>query len=123
MVRFVTLAAVILGVGFILRGHSASLLDQTQSERAVARVIAESAPNIASVATFKAPRQVEYGLAFYRNQPIKVYERLEIPSVEHLVVCRTGCQDELREISPGRTVRAVASYPYQNLQIFLVGAK
>lgn len=121
ILRFVTLIPVLLGVSFVLRSMS-PLIDATQSERPVARSLAMSgvAPD-ATIATFKARREVEYGLAWYRDQPIKSYERLEIPQSAHIVVTRVGNEPDLREILPGRDLRQIGGYPPQGLEFFSVG--
>ena len=116
-VRFATLLPVILAVGLIIR-TVAPVVNITQSERPVAEAISA----YPKVATFKAKREVEYGLAWYRNQPISVYERLEIPLVEHLVVGGPGAEADLKEILPGRTVTRVGGFAPQRLGFFLVTA-
>lgn len=115
IVRVVTLVPVILCVGLIIRS-AAPLVDATKSERSVAAAISR----YPRVATFKAKREVEYGLAWYRHQPISVYERLEIPRAEHLVVAGPGAEQDLRAILPGRTVSRVGEYAPQRLQFFVV---
>lgn len=121
VIRFVTLVPVILGVAFLLR-TVAPVIDATQSERPVARALASDGVGpTAIVATFKARREVEYGLGWYRNQPIKVYERLEIPTGEHVVVTRTGSEPEMREILPGRSITKIGEFPAQHLEFFRVG--
>lgn len=121
--RFATIIPVILGVAFILRSM-APLIDATQSERPVAAKMASVGiePN-ATVAVFKARREVEYGLAWYRNQPVKSYERLEIPKTPHVVITRAGSETELRELLPGREVKQLGDYPPQGLEFWSVGAK
>jgi 4-amino-4-deoxy-L-arabinose transferase-like glycosyltransferase len=122
MLRMATLIAMVLAVGFIVRVLS-PVIDITQSERAVSSALEAAAPNAKTVATFKARREVEYGVAFYRDQPVKVYERLEIPEGAHVVICRMGCESELREISPGRTIDRLGDFPAQRLEFFSVGAR
>lgn len=121
--RFVTLIPVILGVAFIVR-NMAPLIDATQSERPVAaRMESLGVEPNSTVATFKTRREVEYGVAWYRDQPVKVYERLEIPDAAHVVIARAGSVPELREILPGREVRRLGDYPPQGLEFYFVGAK
>ncbi len=123
VIRFVTLIPIILGVTFVLR-TVAPVVDATQSERPVAHALdAAGVPPRETVATFKAKREVEYGLNWYRNQPISVYERLEIPKIEHVVVARTGSEPEMREILPGRDIRKIGEFPAQRLEFFQVGAE
>jgi 4-amino-4-deoxy-L-arabinose transferase-like glycosyltransferase len=121
IIRFVTLVPVILGVAFLLK-TVAPVIDVTQSERTVAQALSTAgvAPS-ATVANFKARREVEYGLNWYRNQPIKVYERLEIPRGEHVVITRTGSEPEMREILPGRSITKIGEFPAQHLEFFRVG--
>ena len=121
--RFATLIPVILGVAFIVRGM-APLIDATQSERPVAgKMVSLGIEPNATVATFKAKREVEYGVAWYRNQPVQSYERLEIPEAAHVVITRAGSEAELRDILPGREIKRLGDYPPQGLEFFSVGAK
>jgi hypothetical protein len=102
----------------------APLIDATQSERPVAaRMESLGIGTNSKVATFKTRREVEYGVAWYRNQPVKAYERLEIPDSAHVVITRAGSVSELREILPGREIRRVGGYPPQGLEFYFVGAK
>jgi hypothetical protein len=110
-------------VAFIVRSM-APLIDATQSERPVAaKMTSIGVEPTATVATFKAKREVEYGVAWYRNQPIKSYERLEIPEAAHVVITRAGSEGELRELLPGREVKQLGDYPPQGLEFWAVGAK
>ena len=73
------------------------------------------------VALFHAKREVEYGLAFYRNQPIAVYERKQLPPTEHVVVVGEGWESQMQQMLPGRQVRLIGFFRPQHLQIFSVG--
>jgi 4-amino-4-deoxy-L-arabinose transferase-like glycosyltransferase len=120
ILRFVTLIPIILGATFILK-TAAPVIDATQSERPVAQALSSGGvPAGMTVATFKAKREVEYGVAWYRNQPVKVYERLEIPAAEHIVITRAGSEPEMREILPGREIRKIGEFPLQRLEFFQV---
>jgi hypothetical protein len=66
---------------------------------------------------------VEYGLAFYRNQPIPSYERNEIPSIAHLVVAASGSQKELEYKLPKRLVTRVGGFAWQRLDFYLVSGE
>ncbi len=123
ILRFVSLIPVILGVAFILK-TVAPVIDGTQSERPVAQALTLSgvSPD-ATVAIFKAKREVEYGLGWYRNQAIQSYQRLEIPKGEHIVVTRTGTEDEMREILPGRSLTKIGGYAPQHLEFVRVSAQ
>jgi hypothetical protein len=72
------------------------------------------------VAVFKASRETEYGLAFYRNQAIPRYERGEVPTQDHLVVVPEACDDEfVKAVRPRRASRLGAFTP-QRLEFFWV---
>jgi 4-amino-4-deoxy-L-arabinose transferase-like glycosyltransferase len=117
--RFVTLVPVVVGVAFIVR-IAAPTLDATQSARPVARDIARIETHKSEIAGFKIRRQTEYGLTFYRNQPVQRYERGEIPRVDHLVVAGQGTQSELQELLPGRRVSRIGGFAAQKLEYFWV---
>lgn len=120
ILRFATLVPVILGVAFILR-TVAPVIDATQSLRPVAQKLESVGVDPKqTVATFKARREVEYGVAWYRNQPIKVYDRAEIPVGPHVVIMRAGSLDEMKELLPGREVKRVGDYPMQRLEFYSV---
>ena len=46
------------------------------------------APPNETVAVFRVRRDVEYGLAFYRNREVVNYEETGVPDEEHLLVAR-----------------------------------
>jgi hypothetical protein len=47
------------------------------------------------IAVFKVSRTLEYGLGFYRNQPVARYERGEAPAEDHFLLAAKGRQAEL----------------------------
>ncbi len=67
--RIATLFPVVISLAFLLRAV-APVIDATQSTRPVASRIAESYAAHEPVLLFDAPRQVEYGLAFYLDRPL-----------------------------------------------------
>jgi 4-amino-4-deoxy-L-arabinose transferase-like glycosyltransferase len=90
--RFVTTAAVILAVAYLVR-VVAPATDAAVSARPLARYIGQmpNAPPI--VAVYDVPRGIQYGLAFYRNQPVPRYDGNldgpgEVPAGEHLLLMR-----------------------------------
>ena len=76
--RLVVLAPVIVGLAFLLR-IGAPAIDNAFSARPVARAIAQMEGKPVEVAVYKASREIEYGLAFYRNRPVPRYGRDETP--------------------------------------------
>src|SRR5438067_3832764 len=91
VLRIATLAPVILALAVAMR-FGAVPLDDTLSARPVANSLANFDPHHPPVAIFLAPRETEFGLAFYRNQIVSRYELSQIPAGEHLVVAAQGFQ-------------------------------
>ncbi len=120
--RFVTLVPAVLVVGIVLR-LGASSLDQNLSARPVANEIAKLDINHAPVAVFHVNRELEYGLAFYRNQVIERYELGQIPAGEHLVIAPEGSQVEVARQVPSRQVSDLGGFAPQNLEYFWVSAE
>jgi len=118
VLRFITLVPVVIAFSLVLRG-TVPIVNVLQSARPVQSAIA-SLGEVPTVAVYDVPRSLEYGLAFYRNQPISSYERNEIPSVDHLVVAASGSQTELQYRLPGRSVTRLRSFAPQHLDFYLV---
>jgi 4-amino-4-deoxy-L-arabinose transferase-like glycosyltransferase len=110
MLRFVTLAPVIFALAWLLRAGGPTL-DNAISARPVAREIADISGSDRPIALYSpghhvkgesSNREIEYGLAFYRNQRILRYDREEIPAVDHLVVGRAGTEHDIADAVGGR---------------------
>ena len=115
--RLVVLAPVIVGLAFLLR-IGAPAIDNAFSTRPVARAITQMEGKPVEVAVFKASREIEYGLAFYRNQRIPRYERGEIPAQDHLVVVPEAYADELvKTVRPKRASR-LGEFAPQRLEFY-----
>jgi hypothetical protein len=121
MLRFVTLVPVVLVVAAVLKIGGVKL-DETITARPLAADIARVESGLLPAAVFQVPREVEYGLAFYRNQAIRNYDRGEIPSLAHLVVAPEGKQRQLAAAVPGRRVSLLGTYPPQHLEYYWVAA-
>jgi 4-amino-4-deoxy-L-arabinose transferase-like glycosyltransferase len=121
VLRFVTLVPVVLGLAFVLR-LSAPLIDRTQSARPVAEELSRLGVGGAQVAAFNITRETEYGLDFYRNQPVKRYERGEAPAADHLLIARSGSEPQLDTFLPDRRLSHVGSVAAQKLEIYWVSA-
>jgi 4-amino-4-deoxy-L-arabinose transferase-like glycosyltransferase len=90
--RFVTTAAVILAVAYLVR-VVAPATDATLTARPLARYIGSMPDAPPIVAVYGVPRGIQYGLAFYRNQPVPRYDGNldgpgEVPAGEHLLLMR-----------------------------------
>ena len=107
------------------------LLDRSYSARPLADRLAEVAPSTERVAVFRVRRDVEYGLAFYRNHEVANYEQTGVPDEQHLLVARvTGRKGvdlntpaALEDYLEGRHYERLFSWPEQGLEIYLVGGR
>ncbi len=104
-------------------------LDKTYSARPLAEKLTGYAPESETVAVFQVRRDMEYGLAFYRNHHVVNYEEDGVPANQHLLVARvTGSHGAdlhtpaaLEEYLEGRHFEPLFSWPEQGLEIYLVG--
>ncbi|MGA2990022.1 MAG: glycosyltransferase family 39 protein [Candidatus Korobacteraceae bacterium] len=144
MLRPVTLLPIVVSVAFLLRVAAPSI-DAAQSARPLAGFLAGLgvAPGD-HVSYFRARRELAYGLAFYRNQSPEVYagwpalDANEFPSsgtppagrffvltsipanAKNAFAGDSGRQAQLRQMLPGREVRAIGFFRPQQVQVFLV---
>jgi 4-amino-4-deoxy-L-arabinose transferase-like glycosyltransferase len=117
--RLVVLTPVIVGLAFLLR-IGAPAIDNALSARPVARKIAQMEGRTVEVAVFRASRETEYGLAFYRNQAIARYERGEVPAEDHLVVVPEAFTDEFVKAVRPRRASGLGGFTPQRLEFFWV---
>jgi 4-amino-4-deoxy-L-arabinose transferase-like glycosyltransferase len=107
------------------------VLDRTYSARPLAQKLATIAPDDETVAVFHVRRDVEYGLAFYRNHEVVNYEETGVPAAQHLLIVRvTGrggadlhTQAALKEYLTGRPYQELFDWPEQGLEVYLVGKR
>ncbi len=85
MLRFVTLIPVVLSVAAVLKLGAPSI-DQKLSARPLSAELASVATHPLPLAVYGVPREMEYGLTFYRNQTTVRYEAGSVPPEEHLLV-------------------------------------
>ena len=122
VLRFTTMVPLLIAFALVLRG-TAPMVDALQSARPVQLTLAETAlGEIPTVAAYDVPRDLQYGLEFYRNHEIASYERNEIPETEHLVVAAAGSKTELEFRLKGRRVTRVGSFAPQHLDFYLVSS-
>ena len=106
-------------------------LDRSYSARPLAERLASLPQGNETVAVFRVRRDVEFGLAFYRNHQVVNYEDMGVPDEEHLLVARvTGrggadlhTQDDLGEYLEGRQYAPLFTWPEQGLEVYLVGPR
>ena len=107
------------------------LLDKSYSARSLADRLELLAPPDETVAVFRVRRDVEYGLAFYRNREVVNYENTGVPEEEHLLVARVTGRNgvdlhtpaALQEYLADRHYEEILSWPEQGLEVYLVGAR
>lgn len=132
VLHFVTLVPVILSLVFLLRFAIAppqlnsperdTLIDLTQSSRSVDAALRSFGVNSGPIAIFNVPhqRELEYGLNFYRNQPIQLYGRDPVPEETHVVIAKQGDQDAVQSSVGNRKVVSIGSFAFQRLEFFRV---
>jgi len=106
-------------------------LDRSYSARPLAARLEQLAPADETVAVFRVRRDVEYGLAFYRNREVVNYEDIGVPEGEHLLVARVAGRGgvdlhtpaALQQYLEGRHYEEVLSWPEQGLEVYLVGPR
>jgi hypothetical protein len=111
--------------------HVIRVLDRSYSARPLAEKLENYAPASETVAVFRVRRDMEYGLAFYRNHEVANYQETGVPSEQHLLVARvTGRNGSdlhtaaaLEEYLEGRHYEELFSWPEQGLEVYLVGAR
>lgn len=133
MLHFVTLLPLILILGFLLRGV-APACDKRSSTRPLAELIAQVAdPHAQPIATYGLNRSVNFGLAFYLNQPVSAYEGLEVspavfvmpsqvPAAAHLLIVADRSLEEAQRQLAGRQMRLIGSDFVQHVVLFEVSA-
>jgi 4-amino-4-deoxy-L-arabinose transferase-like glycosyltransferase len=126
-IRAVTLVPLV-GLMVFLLSFNGHLLDLNYSSRPLAQEIAKAAPDVKLVAVYDVRRDLDYGLAFYRNQIIAHYEDEDgtvggVPAAEHILVVPTREADELPIWLKGRVYKPLFLYETQGLSVYLVSAK
>ncbi len=121
MFRFVTLIPVVLAVAAVLK-LGTNAIDQKLSARPLAVELASVEIHKLPVAVYGVQREVEYGLAFYRNHVIVRYESGDIPAGEHLLVAPTTWMDNVAKATAGRRVSFLGHYVPQGLDYYWVSA-
>jgi 4-amino-4-deoxy-L-arabinose transferase-like glycosyltransferase len=122
MLRFVTLIPVVLTVAAVLKlGMTA--IDQKLSARPLAVELASLETHRLPLAVCGASRELEYGLAFYRNQRIARYELGDTPAEEHLLVANPTWKVAIADHTAGRRVSFLGHNAPQDVDYYWVAAK
>lgn len=121
MLRFVTLIPVVLSVAAVLKLGAYSL-DQKLSARPLALELSSTDTRQLPLAVYGVPREMEYGLTFYRNQTAVRYEAAGVPAVEHLLVAPATWKVNVAMQTSGRRVLFLGNYAPQNVDYYWVSA-
>jgi 4-amino-4-deoxy-L-arabinose transferase-like glycosyltransferase len=108
------------GLMFFLLGMNGHLLDLNYSARPLAREIQKADPADQVVAVHDVRRDLDYGLAFYRDQNIVNYDTDGIPDDAHILVLPTREAADLPQLLPGRTWQQLFLYNTQGLSVYKV---
>src|SRR5271154_855753 len=125
-----TLLPVLATLVFLL-GFYGKELDINYSARPLAREIQTLAPTVTLVATDQLPgsssssikRDMDYGLAFYRDQPLIHYISDGVPDAEHILIIRASDTTDLDHWLAGRIYEPLFLYESQGLEVYRVYAK
>ncbi len=117
----ITLLPVIAMMIFLL-GFYGKELDINYSARPLAREIQQQAPDVNLVATDSIKRDMDYGLAFYRNEPMIHYQTNGVPAAEHILVVRANDTASLDKWLAGRVYKPLFLYESQGLEVYRVSA-
>ncbi|HYM76287.1 MAG TPA: glycosyltransferase family 39 protein [Candidatus Dormibacteraeota bacterium] len=119
MLRFVTLIPVVLAVAAVLK-LGTGVIDQKLSARPLKNELGSLETHTLPVAVCGTSRELEYGLAFYRDQIIARYEAGNVPSGEHLLVAPPAWKPNITEWTKGRRVSLLGHYAPQGLDYYWV---
>jgi 4-amino-4-deoxy-L-arabinose transferase-like glycosyltransferase len=121
MLRFVTLIPVLVSVWAVLKFGSAAVdIDRKLSTRPLAVELASIETQRLPIAVCGTSREVEYGLAFYRDEAVSRYEAGAVPAGEHLLVASPAWKSNVTEWAKGRRVTWLGHFAPQNLDYYWV---
>ena len=113
----------VVGLLIFLLGFQGHELDLNYSARPLARSIAEKLPGVRTIASLDVRRDMDYGLTFYRDQPIVHYAVDGVPPEEHVLVIRANEADSLNRWLTGRVYQPVFLFESQGLAVYRVEAR
>jgi 4-amino-4-deoxy-L-arabinose transferase-like glycosyltransferase len=116
-----TLIPVFAALIFLLGFHGKDL-DINYSARPLAREIERQAPGLKLLAIQGVKRDMDYGLAFYRNESLTHYSTDGVPAGEHLLVIPTRDVNQLDHWLSGRVYEPLFLYDTQGLEVYRVYA-
>ena len=117
-----TLIPVLASLIFLLGFHGRDL-DLSYSARPLAREIQRLAPDVKPLALEGVKRDMDYGLAFYRNESLIHYSTDGVPAREHILVIRASDASQLDHWLSGRVYKSLFLYDSQGLEVYRVSAR
>ena len=120
--RNATLIPVLATLIFLLGFHGKDL-DLNYSARPLTAEINRHAPDIKLLAVEDVKRDMDYGLAFYRNEPLVHYSTDGVPKEQHLLVIRASDSEGLNRWLAGRVYEPLFLYDSQGLEVYKVYAQ
>jgi 4-amino-4-deoxy-L-arabinose transferase-like glycosyltransferase len=120
------------------------MLDRSYSARPLAEQLTALAPTVKTAAVccvirdkvnpdkqYSFPRDIEYGLSFYRNRQVINYSDEGVPKEQHLLVVQvTGrggmdlhTEEALNEVLEGRHYEQLLNWPERGLVVYMVGSR
>jgi 4-amino-4-deoxy-L-arabinose transferase-like glycosyltransferase len=121
-VRNATLLPIVAMLIFLLGFHGKDL-DLNYSARPLANRIRAQAPGERPLAALGVKRDMDYGLAFYRNQPLVHYGVDGVPAGDHLLLAPANDSGELQQWLAGRIYEPLFLYDPQGLEVYRVYAR
>ena len=118
----ISLVPVLAMLVFLLGFHGREL-DLNYSARPLAQEIAAQAPHEKTVAVLGIKRDMDYGLAFYRNERLVHYDQDGVPDGEHLLVVRANDTEDLGRWLTGRVYTPLFLYDAQGFEVYKVLAR
>jgi len=117
-----TLIPVVVMLVFLLGFHGRDL-DLNYSARPLAQELSKLAPDVKTVAMEGVRRDIDYGVAFYRNEPMVHYDADGVPAGAHLLVIRSSDTETIQRYLEGRVYKPLFLYDPQGLQVYRVEAR
>jgi hypothetical protein len=120
--RVATMVPIVLLIYFLLHLNG-PLLDAIYSARPLVREMRtmpmpSPAPDI--VAVFHTRRDVEYGIAFYRNQRVVNYQNDGVPLDAHVLIIRAGTLPEAMQLLGTRESSFLMHDTAQDLDVYWI---
>jgi 4-amino-4-deoxy-L-arabinose transferase-like glycosyltransferase len=121
-----TFIPIVVALVFLLGFHGKDL-DLNYSARPLAREIQRLAPTEKVLAVYEVRRDLDYGLAFYRNIPTVHYTEencpASVPAEEHILVIPTKDTAALNQCLTDRVYKPLFLYDTQGLEVYKVYAR